>query len=596
MHRVRQSQPSEELVEALRVYRGLLSNRPLTKLLLGEFISGIGDWLYIVAIFVVIYRETSDAAIVGLFGAVRLVPYIVLSVPAGVIADRFDRRLVLLVSDLVRGSVMVLMAVLVATDGPTIALVVLALVAASGSTFFYPSMAAYLPSLAANERQLGPANSAMASIGNVSFIVGPAIGGLLIAVGGIVFAFILNALSFLVIAAILWTLPPSIGRNARRAAPPDESAGEATTEAEGAAVTGAVAPAATTELAASEPPAPNPALADPDEPRLPLRPFSGVLLIQFIEGFFDGGIQSATIIIAVTVLNAGEEANGFLNAAIGVGGLIGALVSGVLVLRRSLSGPLIAGAAVTAIGAAILGYTPLLSVALLAIGFTAAGSIVIDVVLETVFQRVVPDALRGRAFGTMMTLSTVSAAFGAFLLPVLIVNVGAFQTLALSGFAILAGSIVALSLLGGAMTRKASPFEATIARMSRLPLFAGVQPAQLEAALGRVRPLEVAPGQVVVRQGDPADRFYIIESGTFTVSQADAGGATRELRKLGPDDVFGELGLLNQAPRSATVAADTTGTVLEMDGADFLELVGASVDVRARLLGLYSGPASSRGR
>ena len=96
---------------------GLLSNRPLTKLLLGEFISGIGDWLYIVAIFVVIYRETSDAAIVGLFGAVRLVPYIVLSVPAGVIADRFDRRLVLLFSDLLRGGVMVLMTVLVATNG-----------------------------------------------------------------------------------------------------------------------------------------------------------------------------------------------------------------------------------------------------------------------------------------------------------------------------------------------------------------------------------------------------------------------------------------------------------------------------------------------
>jgi MFS family permease len=567
-------------VEALRVYRGLLTNRPLTKLLLGELISGIGDWLYIVAIFVVIYRETSDAAIVGLFGAVRLVPYILLSVPAGVIADRFDRRLVLLFSDLLRGGVMVLMTVLVAIDGPIIAVVLLALVAASGSTFFYPAMAAYLPSLAKDERQLGPANSAAASIGNVSFILGPAIGGLLIAAGGLVFAFILNALSFLVIAAILWTLPPSIGR-ARRA--------------------GAAEEAVTSEPRAGEPttgeaPATESTDAGTPKPRIPLRPFSGVLLIQFIEGFFDGGIQSATIIIAVTVLNAGEEANGYLNAAIGVGGLIGALVSGVLVLRRSLSGPLIAGAALTAAGAAVLGFTPLLSVALLAIGVSALGSIVIDVVLETVFQRVVPDELRGRAFGTMMTLSTVSAAAGAFLLPVLIVNVGAFQTLGLSGLAILAGCIVALSLLGGAMTRKPSPFEATITRVSKLPLFAGVQPSRLEAALGRVRPLEVVPGQVVVRQGDPADRFYVIASGTFSVSQADPAGGQRALRQLGADEVFGELGLLNQAPRSATVTADTPGTVLEMDGDDFLELVGASGDVRAQLLGLYAGPASSRGR
>ena len=149
-------EPSEGLWKRCASTGGCLSNRPLTKLLVGEFISGIGDWLYIVAIFVVIYRETSDAAIVGLFGAVRLLPYIVLSVPAGVIADRFDRRLVLISSDLLRGSVMVLMTLIVATDGPVLLLVLLAMVAASGSAFFYPAMAAYLPSLAADERQLGP--------------------------------------------------------------------------------------------------------------------------------------------------------------------------------------------------------------------------------------------------------------------------------------------------------------------------------------------------------------------------------------------------------------------------------------------------------
>jgi MFS family permease len=591
-------------VEALRVYRGLLSNRPLSKLLLGEFISGIGDWLYIVAIFVVIYRETSDAAIVGLFGAVRLVPYIVLSVPAGVIADRFDRRLVLLVSDLVRGSVMVLMTVIVATDGPVIAVVLLAMVAASGSTFFYPAMAAYLPSLAADERQLGPANSAMASIGNLSFILGPAIGGLLIAAGGLVFAFILNAVSFLVIAGILWTLPPSIGRAARRAAADAKAASDTAGEdaSAGQAPAAEVAPAPSTAaptIDGAQAGAPTPVespTAGPPTTRLPLRPFSGVLLIQFIEGFFDGGIQSATIIIAVSVLNAGEEANGFLNAAIGVGGLVGALVSSVLVLRRRLSGPLIAGAALTALGAAILGYTPLLSVALLAIGLTAAGSIVIDVVLETVFQRVVPDELRGRAFGTMMTLSTVAAAAGAFAIPILIVRIGAFATLGISGMAILVGSIVALGLLGGSMTRRASPFEETVARIAKLPLFAGVAPSRLEAVLGHVRPVAMEPGRVVIRQGDPADRFFIIQSGSLTVSQEDERGGSRVLRQLGPDEVFGELGLLNGAPRSATVTADAPGTLLEMDGDDFLSLVGASLDVRARLLNLYAGPTNARGR
>ena len=83
-------------------YRQLLGNRQLTKLLLGEFVSSIGDWLYLVALVVVVYGETGDPVILGIVGAARLVPYFVLSIPAGVISDRFDRRLILLVSDLAR--------------------------------------------------------------------------------------------------------------------------------------------------------------------------------------------------------------------------------------------------------------------------------------------------------------------------------------------------------------------------------------------------------------------------------------------------------------------------------------------------------------
>ena len=567
-------------MEALRVYRGLLANRPLTKLLTGEFISGIGDWLYIVAIFVVIYRETNDAAAVGLFGAVRLIPYILLSVPAGLVADRFDRRLVLLVSDLVRGGVMLVLAYLVATNGPILAIVGFAMVAASGSTFFYPAMGAYLPSLAADERQLGPANSAWASIGNLSFIVGPAIGGILIAAGDVVIAFLLNGLSFLVIAAILWTLPPS--------RPGDRKAAEAA-DAEQAPAAEPSPATSSSEPAPVAPPAASP------WSQLPLRPVSGLVLIQFVIGFFDGGIQALTVILAVTVLNAGEQANGFLNAAIGVGGLIGAVVSGVLVLRRQLARPLLAGAFLVSVGAAALGAFPVLGIALLAIGLTAAGSIVLDVVLTTVFQRLVPDELRGRAFGVLMTLNTVSAAVGAFVLPILVVNVGALPALGAAGGAILLASIVGLGLLGGSTTRPASPFEATLARAAALPLFAGVPAARLEAALGQ------CAGRGGARSGHrPAGRRGrpVLHHRDRHVQrhQLDGSGNERILRQLGPDEVFGEIGLLNEAPRSATVAAETTGKLLEMDGDDFLQLVGASGDVRAQLLGLYAGGSSARSR
>ena len=238
--------------------------------------------MYIVAIFVVIYRETNDAAAVGLFGAVRLILHILLSVPAGLVADRFDRRLVLLVSDLVRGGVMLVLAYLVATNGPILAIVGFAMIAASGSTFFYPAMGAYLPSLAADERQLGPANSAWASIGNLSFIVGPAIGGILIAAGDVVIAFLLNGVSFLVIAAIL------LDAAAVPAGRQEGSRGWRE-RARGGAAAQRRAPASCA--------APTPFRRRRRGRGLPRRPVSGLVLIQFVVGFFDGGIQALTVIL-----------------------------------------------------------------------------------------------------------------------------------------------------------------------------------------------------------------------------------------------------------------------------------------------------------
>ena len=269
-------------------------------------------------------------------------------------------------------------------------------------------------------------------------------------------------------------------------------------------------------------------------------------------------------------------------------------MSGVLVLRRHLAGPLLIGALLTAAGVAALGGIPILGVALVAIGLCAAGSILLDVILTTIFQRLVPDAQRGRAFGLLMTLNTLSGATGAFVLPVVLAAVGAGIALGATGVAVVAAAAIGLVLLGASTSRPVSPFEATLLRVAKLPLFAGVSASRLEAALGHVRPVDVQAGQAIVRQGDPADRFYIIVSGSFTVSQMTDAGTVVLLRQLGPEQVFGELGLLSRSARTATVTADEPGTLLEMDGEDFLRLVGASGDLRGRLLDLYGGATATR--
>ncbi len=125
-----------------------------------------------------------------------------------------------------------------------------------------------------------------------------------------------------------------------------------------------------------------------------------------------------TVIIATTSLGGGEEATGFLNAGIGLGGFIGALVAGALVLRPSLVPLLVGGSLVSRSGWRRSAIAPALGVAIAAITVAAAGSLVIEVTSTTIFQRVVPDAIRGRALGVLGTVSTVAFAAGSFLIPV----------------------------------------------------------------------------------------------------------------------------------------------------------------------------------
>jgi predicted MFS family arabinose efflux permease len=524
-----------------------------------------------VALLVVIYRESGSPLVLGLFGAARVVPYIILSVPAGIAADRYDRRLILLFSDVGRGAAMLLMAWVVATNGPVWALVVLSILAACGSTFFYPAIGGYIPNLAADERQLGPANSAWASLDNLGFVIGPVLGGLLVAAGGVTFAFLINALTFAIIATVLWRLPPSTNVLAQ-AADPDG------------------------QRAASTASAREPGAAGRPVAGVPIRPLTGIALMRVVDGAIFGGVGVLTVVLATDVLGAGEAATGYLNAAIGIGGVAGAVLSALLVLRRSLAGPLLLGAFVVMAGSLLLGVTAALAAAMIAIILISAGHLILDVIDTTLLQRVTTDAVRGRAVGAMVVVGTVAEATGSLTLPVLVTSIGGAAVLGVGGVLMLAAAAMGLVLIGGAVTRPLSPFEGTVARVAQLPLFAGASPAALELALGRLVPLPVAAGTAVITQGDAAERFYIVSTGRFAVRQTGSDGAERTLRQLGPDDVFGELGLIHGAPRSATVEAETDGQLLVLDGPAFLELVGSATSLRGRLLDLYeldpAGPAA----
>lgn len=542
-------------MSVIQAYGRLLRGNPaLARLLFGEFVSGIGDWLYMVAILVVVYAETQSAILLGVMGAARVLPYLVLSVPAGIIVDRYDRRLVLLVTDVARGVLMVLLAALVFLDLHVAAVVAVSIAAASFSVFFGPAIAAYLPTLV-DEDELGQANSAWATLDSIAFIIGPAVAGVLIAVGGLSVAFLLNAVSFAAVAVVLWRLPPATVPGAPEGA-----------DAGGAAGSSGEGPARWRGLA---------------------RRLTGPFLLDSATSLVGGGLGVITVVIAIDVIGAGEEGTGFLNAATGVGGVIAGLAAGAL-LARSLGVPLLVGAGASALGLIGLAFSPQLLPAMVAIGIAVGGLLVLDVVTTTLIQRGVPDELRGRVMGTLQTSSALFLAGGSLGFPILAEIVGVAPVLIGSALVIAAVCVAALAMAGS--EAEAEPLDTDRARVLQLPIFVGLPTPRLEAAARAMLRVDVSAGDVVVRQGEPAERFYVICEGRFTVTQTGSrpGGAKR-LRVLGPDEVFGEIGLLRRSPRTATVSAETDGALLALDGGRFLDLVGSGPGLSTRLLDLYRG-------
>lgn len=567
----------------IAAYRTVAGNRNLLKLFAGEFASGIGDWLYLVALLVVVYRESNDPFLLGVIGGARIIPYVVLSVPAGIIVDRYDRRLVLIVTDLIRGVTMIGLAANTFLDGPVLLTVGLAIFATCFAVFFRPSMGAYMPSLVKNETELGPANSVFATLGEITFVIGPAIAGLIIATTDLGWAFVINAFSFLAPMVVLWTLP---GNDPRAAKTPDVLAPESGAAGEGAAG-GASSAGETTVVAAPVSSA----------FRAILRPVGGLALFDLVTGFLWGGLSVALVIFAVDRLGAGEQATGYLWAAVGVGGVVGAIASTSFMLRPNLGPVMLLGAVILSVGFVILGMVTTLPFALVAMAVVASGALLGEIVKDTVLQRVVPDAIRGRTLGSLQTVGTLTYAAGSFAVPVLMTKIGAQVILTVGGIAIMAASLGTFVLVGASFRREAATdaMAATLGRVTRLPLFAGVSPGALELALQRLQGVPVTAGTVVIREGDPADRFYIIESGRFTVDQLDPGTQlSRRLRVMGPDEVFGELGLMHNAPRSATVTAESDGRLLVLDGPEFLELLNAGPEVSGRMLERYRASAAPR--
>ena len=186
--------------------RSALGSPSFRSLLAGLAVSQVGDWLYNLALVTLVYQRTGSALWAGAATAARVIPMVALGPVGGVIADRFGRREVMIVSDLARLVLMAALALVAAARLPVLLAPALAALATAAGTPYLPCVAAVTPKLV-RQADLPGANAARSAVTAIGVIVGPALGGVLLLAGSPAVAFAVNAVTFGVAAVFTVTLP-----------------------------------------------------------------------------------------------------------------------------------------------------------------------------------------------------------------------------------------------------------------------------------------------------------------------------------------------------------------------------------------------------
>ena len=305
-----------------------------------------------------------------------------------------------------------------------------------------------------------------------------------------------------------------------------------------------------------------------------VRTLVGVVGSQYI---LVGALDVLYVVLAITTLGMGESGAGYLNAAFGAGGVIGVAVTAALVARRRLAPALIAGivTAALALGAA----RPLpdggrrLRAARRRRRRAARCSTSPGASSCSARRR---RNVLGQVFALLESLMGVGLAFGAIFVPALVGLSGA--PAALIGTAVLLLVIVAvvwrrLRSIDGA----ADVPQVQIQLLRLVPIFAPLPAPELEGLARALEPVHVAAGTTVIREGEAGDRFYAIATGELQVTKN--GHDVKTLRR---GDGFGEIALIEDVPRTATVTALTDAELFSLTKEPFiLALTGHAPAARA---------------
>ena len=484
------------------------------------------EWAHFVALGVYAYNHGGTSA-VGVAGLVRLLPAAVIAPFAASLGDRFRRERVLLAMTLV-GAAALAASAAAYFAGSRLLVFAFAAVLGLATTLIRPALQALLPSLARTPEELIAANGATSTIESLGTLVGPLLAGILVATAdaGVVFAV---AAGTLVVAAALLARVRVEGRVEL-----EEQTGTRQMVSEGL--------------------------------RSIWQATDARLLIGLVaaQTFVRGCLNVLIVVAAFRVLHEGAGAVGYMTAAIGVGGLAGAI--GAMTLEgRPLAIPFGGALVFWGIPLMLISPWPQIVAAIVLLAIVGAANSVEDVAVFTLLQRIIPDELLTRVLGVLWGLAMGAVALGSIAAPLVVHWLGPR-----AAFAVVGG---VLPLLVVFTYRRLAAIDRTTVPAPELelidlvPMFVPLSVAGKERIASKLLPHPVRAGEVVIRAGEAGDGFYLVGAGELDI---DAGGRHATARR---GDYFGEIALLHDVPRTATVTAAVDSRLLALHRDDFLAAV-----------------------
>ena len=490
------------------------------------------EWAFTVALGIVAYRD-GGAIAVGLVGLLRMVPSAIVAPLASPLADRGRRERVLVLVSTVRSVATGAAAIVVALDGSVLTVYLLAALSTIAGTLYRPAHSALLPSLCRTGHELTSANVVRGFLDSVATLVGPLLAAVLLKFAGVALVFAVASGASLAAAALLLRL--------RYDAPPRPAAQRGV------------------HLIADA--------AEGIRALLRSRDLELLIGLGVAQTFARGALTVFTIVIALDLLRTGEPGVGTLTAAIGAGAVLGSLAASLLVGSGRLAQWFGTGVALWGLPIALIPLFPSQGTAFILLSCVGIGNALVDIAAFTLMARLAPDEVLARVFGLLESFVSLSVGLGGLAASILL------NLTSVSAALVIVGALPPILVLAAwrrlrHLDRYVGKLDEEIGLLQRVPMLAPLPLPAIEQLARALEPIDVPAGHVLFHQGDPADRYYVIEQGAV-----DVVGDGRLVAKLGPGDAFGEIALLRRVPRTAMVRAATDVQLHALTSDRFLPII-----------------------